>query len=136
MFADPVDPPQINEMHVHVVWNEPFISAGSVSQYVLTATPPTSDCQSGSGDCVLMTDQTQYNFTVTVDQIYSLTVRADTCRNIQIGNSSNETTIELIGWWRVCVVHMYMYMYMPLQSALCYIPFPIRDLEEMFSITR
>ena len=97
-----IDPPQFlpaiisepdvteNECVVTLEWNEPFIScAGSVSQYVLSVTPPTSDCQSGSGDCVLMTGQTQYNLTVTVDQTYSLTVRADTCTNMQIGESSS-----------------------------------------------
>ena len=103
MLTGPViDPPQflpaiisehnvtVNECVVILEWNEPFIScAGSVSQYVLTVTPPTSDCQSGSGDCVLMTDQTQYNLTVTVDQMYNLTVRADTCRNMQIGEESS-----------------------------------------------
>ena len=111
MFADPVmDPPQflpaiisehdvtVNECVVTLEWNEPFIScAGSVSQYMLTVTPPTSDCQSGSGDCVLMSDQTQYNLTVTVDQIYSLTVRADTCRNMQIGEESSVLSLELGG---------------------------------------
>ena len=105
-----MDPPQflpaiisehdvtVNECVVTLEWNEPFIScAGSVSQYVLTVIPPTSDCQSGSGDCVLMNDQTQYNLTVTVDQMYSLTVRADTCRNIQRGESSTVLTLELGG---------------------------------------
>ena len=105
-----MDPPQflpaiisehdvtVNECVVTLEWNEPFIScAGSVSQYVLTVTPPTSDCQSGSGDCVLMTNQTQYNLTVTVDQMYNLTVRADTCRNMQIGKSSSVFSLELGG---------------------------------------
>ena len=111
MLTGPVmDPPQflpaiisehdvtVNECVVTLEWNEPFIScAGSVSQYVLTVTPPTSDCQSGSGDCVLMTDQTQYNLTVTVDQMYNLTVRADTCRNMQMGEKSSVLTLELGG---------------------------------------
>ena len=111
LFTGPVmDPPQflpviisehdvtVNECVVTLEWNEPFISCnGSVSQYVLTVTPPTFDCQSGSGDCVLMTNQTQYNLTVTVDQMYSLTVRADTCRNMQIGENSSVLTLELGG---------------------------------------
>ena len=108
MLTGPVmDPPQflpaiisvtVNECVVTLEWNEPFIScAGSVSQYVLTVTPPTSDCQSGSGDCLLITNQTQYNLTVTVDQMYSLTVRADTCRNMQIGENSSVLTLELGG---------------------------------------
>ena len=111
VFTGPVmDPPQflpaiisehdmtVNECVVTLEWNEPFISCtGSVSQYVLTVAPPTSDCQSGSGDCVLMTDQTQYNLTVTVDQMYNLTVRADTCRNMQMGENSSVLTLELGG---------------------------------------
>ena len=41
---------------VRVEWSEPFVSCGgAVSQYVLTVTPPTSDCQS-SPDCSLTTD--------------------------------------------------------------------------------
>ena len=111
-----MDPPQflpaiisehdvtVNECVVTLEWNKPFIScAGSVSQYVLTVTPPTSDCQSGSGDCVLMTNQTQYNLTVTVDQMYSLTVRADICRNMQIGENSSVLTLELGGNFNVYV---------------------------------
>ena len=68
----------VDECVVRVRWSESVISCtGSVSQYVLSVTPPTSDCQSGSEDCVFMTDQTQYNLTVTASQIHSLTVRAD-----------------------------------------------------------
>ena len=105
-----MDPPQflpaiifehdvtVNECVVTLEWNQPFISCnGSVSQYVLTVTPPTSDCQSGTGDCVLMTNQTQYNLTVTVDQMYNLTVRADTCRNMQMGENSSVLSLELGG---------------------------------------
>ena len=103
-----IDPPQflpdiisehdvtVNESVVTLEWNEPSVSCnGSVSQYVLTVTPPPSDCQSGSGDCVLITDQTQYNLTVTVDQMYNLTVRADTCRNMQIGENSSVFPLKL-----------------------------------------
>ena len=68
----------VDECVLSVRWSEPVIScAGSVSQYVLSVTPPISDCQSGSEDCVFMTDQTQYSLTVTASQIHSLTVRAD-----------------------------------------------------------
>ena len=111
MLTGPVmDPPQFlpaiisepdvteNECVVTLEWNEPFIScAGSVSQYVLSVTPPISDCQPGSGDCVLMTDQTQYNLTVTVNQTYNLTVRADTCNNTQNGSESSVLSLELGG---------------------------------------
>ena len=42
------------ECVVSVEWSEAIIScAGSVSQYVLSVTPPTSDCQS-SPDCMVM----------------------------------------------------------------------------------
>ena len=67
---------------VTVEWSEPFIScAGSVSQYVLSVTPPTYECSSGSEECVLMTNQTEYNLTVTVDETYDITVRDDICSN-------------------------------------------------------
>ena len=74
----------VDECVLSVRWSEPVIScAGSVSQYVLSVTPPTSDCQSASEDCVFMTDQTQYNLTVTASQTYNLTVRAnDSCGNM------------------------------------------------------
>ena len=79
-----------DEWVVTVKWSEPVIScAGSVSQFVLSVTPLTSDCQSGSEDCVFMPDQTQYNLTLRADQRYTLTVRADTCRNTQRGNDSD-----------------------------------------------
>ena len=73
----------VDECVLRVRWSEPVIScAGSVSQYVFSVTPPTSDCQSGSEDCVFMTDQTQYNLTLNASQTYNLTVRAnDSCGN-------------------------------------------------------
>jgi hypothetical protein len=83
-----------NEWVVSVEWSEPFVScSGSVSQYVLSVTPPTSDCQSGSQDCQLSTDQTQLDLTLTVDQTYSLSVRADTCD--YTGNYSEPVTIRV-----------------------------------------
>ena len=69
---------------LRVEWSEPLISCGgSVSQYVLTVTPPTSDCQS-SPDCSLTTDggssvitapgtQTAYSLSVT-SQNYDITI--------------------------------------------------------------
>ena len=85
----------VDECVVNVVWSEPFIScSGSVSQYVLSVTPPTSDCGSGSEDCVLVTDQTHYDLTLTVDQTYNLTVRADTCTNTLTGDYSDPLSIN------------------------------------------
>ena len=82
----------VDECVVNVEWSEPFISCtGSVSQYVLSVTPPTSDCGS---DCVLVTDQTHYDLTLTVDQTYNLTVRADTCTNTLTGDYSHPLSIN------------------------------------------
>ena len=66
-----------------------------MSQYVLTVTPPTPDC--GSEDCVFMTEETQYSLTLTVDQTYNVTVRADTCRNTQRGNDSDPISLTIYG---------------------------------------
>ena len=85
---------------VTVEWSEPFIScAGSVSQYVLSVTPPTSECQSGSGSraCMLMTDQTLYKLTLAMDQMYTITVRAATCDNTLTGDSSDPISVVIYG---------------------------------------
>ena len=104
-----------------VRWSEPVIScAGSVSDYVLSVTPPTSDCQSGSEDCVFVTNQTQYNLNVTASQTYNLTVRADdSCGNM---GQPAKYDIDLTGTmstgaWSVYTYSpmcggMYMYIYM------------------------
>ena len=75
-----------DECVLGVRWSEAVISCGgSVSQYVLSVTPPTPDCQ--SGQCAMTTD-TQYDLTVTVDQIYNITIRAfDRCGNAMTGNN-------------------------------------------------
>ena len=88
-----------------VSWSEPVISCGgSVSQYVLTVTPPTSDFQS-SGDCVVMDGssvittpgtQTQYTFNVNVSQS-DIAVRADTCDGSLTGNVSSTNTANITG---------------------------------------
>ena len=90
---------------VRVEWSEPFISCGgSVSQYVLTVTPPTSDCQS-SPDCT--TDgsssvvtapgtQTAYGLSVT-SQRYDITLRADTCGGSLTGETSSVYNVNLTG---------------------------------------
>ena len=86
---------------VTVEWSEPFIScAGSVSQYVLSVTPPTCDCPS-SLNCVVMDgravytlsgSERQYDITVnrTMSPEYGVTVRADTCDNTLTGYPSSE----------------------------------------------
>ena len=84
---------------VTVEWSEPFIScADSVSQYVLSVTPPTPECHSGpgSGDCMLMTDQTQYKLTLAMNRTYTITVRADTCNNTLTGDSSNPISVTVV----------------------------------------
>ena len=75
-----------------VEWSEAIISCnGSVSQYVLSVTPPTSDCQSNCAS-EFMTDQTQYNMTLAANVTYNITLRADACDST--GNYS-DTSIEL-----------------------------------------
>ena len=93
---------------VTVRWRELFISCdGSVSQYVLTVTPPTCDCDS-SEDCMLMDNaavyllpgnETQYDIAVngTMSLEYDVTVRADTCDNSLTGDISPVYNINLIG---------------------------------------
>ena len=93
------------ECVVSVEWSEAVVSCGgSVSQYVLTLTPPTSDCQS-SGDCMVMDGssvittpgtQTQYSLTVT-SQDYDITIRADTCGGSLTGDTSSLYNINLTG---------------------------------------
>ena len=73
---------------VNVEWSEAFVSCGgSVSQYVFSVTPPTSECQS-SPDCEVMNGsssvynrsgtETQYSLTVATQE-YNITVRAEAC---------------------------------------------------------
>ena len=89
---------------VSVEWSEAIVScAGSVSQYVLSVTPPTSDCQS-SPDCMVMDGssvitrpgtETQYSLTVS-SQNYDITVRADTCGGSLTGDNSSVYTVNLL----------------------------------------
>ena len=76
--------PGDDECVVTVEWSEPVISCGgSVSQYVLSVTPPTPDYQPGSE---FRTNETQSNLTVSVDVTYTLTVRVnDSCGNSRTG---------------------------------------------------
>ena len=82
---------------LNVEWSEAFVSCGgSVSQYVLSVTPPTSDCQS-SPDCEVMDGsssvysrsgtETQYSLTVATQE-YDITVRAEACAGSLTAESS------------------------------------------------
>ena len=73
------------ECVVNVEWSEALVSCGgSLSQYVLSVTPPTPDCQS-SPDCVVVTSSSQYTipgsetqYSLTVGTLdYDISIRAD-----------------------------------------------------------
>ena len=70
---------------VNVRWSEPFVGCeGSVSHYLLSVTPPTADCQSGSDNSgsEFMTNETHYDLTVIANQTYIL--------NISVNNSCGD----------------------------------------------
>ena len=73
---------------VTVEWSEPVIScSGSVSQYVLSVTPPTPDV---SEDSEFRTTETHLNLAISVDVTYTLTVRAnDSCGSSRTGQPVN-----------------------------------------------
>ena len=84
------------ECVVNVEWSEAFVSCGgSLSQYVLSVTPPTPDCQA-SPDCVIVTSSSQYTipgsetqYSLTVGTLdYDITVRADVCDGSMTAESS------------------------------------------------
>ena len=84
------------ECVMNVEWSEAFVSCGgSLSQYVLSVTPPTRDCQS-SPDCVVVTSSSQYTipgsetqYSLTVGTLdYDITVRADVCDGSMTAESS------------------------------------------------
>ena len=90
---------------LNVEWSEAFVSCGgSVSQYVLSVTPPTSDCQS-SPECEVMDGsssvynrsctETQYSLTVATQE-YDITVRAEACAGSLTAESS-VYTVNLTG---------------------------------------
>ena len=80
---------------VNVRWSEPFVSCGgSVSHYVLSVTPPTSDCQSDSGSA-FMTNEMQYDLTLTVNQTYIFNISVNnSCGDI---GQAAEYTIDIGG---------------------------------------
>ena len=65
-----------------------------MSQYVLSVTPPTPDDQPGSE---FRTNETQYNLTISVDETYTLTVRADdSCGNSRTGEPVDITPRSML----------------------------------------
>ena len=90
-----------SECVVTVSWSEPVISCnGSTSQYVLTVSPPTTEWPSGScevGRGEERFEKRELNVTLTVEQMYNCTVRADTCNNTQTGQDSEQLTIQMEG---------------------------------------
>ena len=84
------------ECVVNVEWSEALVSCGgSLSQYVLSVTPPTPDCQL-SPDCVVVTSSSQYTilgsetqYSLTVGTLdYDITIRADVCDGSMTAESS------------------------------------------------
>ena len=91
-----------SECVVTVRWSDPVISCnGSTSRYVLTVSPPTTECPSGEcevGKESAGFEEREKNVTLTVNRTYNLNVRADTCSNTQTGQESGTYTIDLEGW--------------------------------------
>ena len=90
---------------VTVEWSEANISCGgSVSQYVLSVTPPTPDDQT---DTEFRTNETQFNLTVSVDETYNVTIRVDDrCGNSMIGQPVDFTprgTLHVCTWYPIIV---------------------------------
>ena len=89
-----------------VGWSPPSTSCtGSVSQYVLSVTPSTTNCQSFH-DCKVVDDssvyrrpgnETQYSLTVASKDYHNITVRADTCNNTIVGDISSTSRVNLKG---------------------------------------
>ena len=90
-----------SECVVTVSWSEPVISCnGTTSQYVFTVSPPTTECPSGSCHVGRGEEGYEYrgkNVTLTVEQVYSFIVRADTCNNTHIGQDSDQYTLLIEG---------------------------------------
>ena len=91
LLCTSISVPGDDECVVTVEWSEAVISCGgSVSQYVLSVTPPTPDYQPGSEF------RTQYNLNVSVDETYTLTVRADSCGNSRTGQPVDITPRRML----------------------------------------
>ena len=85
---------------VTVEWSEASISCGgSVSQYVLSVTPPIPDDHPNPG---FKTNETQFNLTVSVDVTYTLIVIANnSCGNSRTGEPVDFTprgTLHVCTW--------------------------------------
>ena len=104
-----VSVPGDDECEVTVEWSEPVISCGgSVSQYVLSVTPPTPDDSGDSefstnetqfmtNETQFSTNETQFNLTVSVNVTYTLTVRAnDSCGNSRTGQPMDITPTSML----------------------------------------
>ena len=86
-----------------------------MSQYVLSVTPPTSDCQS-SPDCEVMDDsssvynrsgtETQYSLTVATQE-YDITVRAEACA----GSLTAESSVYTVNLTGENLVYFHLYGY-------------------------
>ena len=110
LFSTAITPLDDSGCTLNVEWSEAFVSCGgSVSQYVLSVTPPTSDCQS-SPDCEVVDGsssvynrsgtETQYSLTVATQE-YDITVRAEACAGSLTAESS-VYTINLTGDDNTC----------------------------------
>ena len=96
-----------------VVWSEVTVTCGgSVSGYVLTVTPPTSDCQS-SPQCVMMDDSAMYTLSGSLTQyrvdvnestsmVYNIDIRAVTCNGTLDGDVSELYMVNLRGTYIQC----------------------------------
>ena len=77
---------------LNVRWSAADISCDGSVEYELSVTPPTHDCQSGSGDCKFNPNITQMNLNVTVGETYRVCVRAiDGCGNVQMPDCIDRT---------------------------------------------
>ena len=73
---------------VSVEWSEAIVSCTTTTPYLLSVSPPTSDCSTVSGDCQFTTDGTQYNMTLVTNQINTVTLRAEESWNCLSGNDN------------------------------------------------
>lgn len=82
-------------------WSDPVIDCNSSpSQYVLTVSPNTTECQ--FGECVVRRggegfEEREQRVTLAVNQMYYFTVRADVCSNTWAGEASEPYTVYFEG---------------------------------------